>query len=304
MNPPMSPPITQMFCRMTLMGVALVLASCSPAQDDGAVAGDSTASATQAVAVIAPGAEDAAARLAASTRHGEWAVIPAGSGDSVRAWVVYPERPDSAPVVVVIHEIFGLTTWVRAVADQLAAEGYIAIAPDLLTGHGMPMAADSFMVVEGGVDSAIAMISRLDQDEVMRRIGAAGEWGVALPAAADKWGVVGFCWGGTTVLAAAAMIPGLDASVAYYGGIQQDQADMARTTVPTLALYAGDDARVNATRGYVEESFRAAGVDFEAEAYDGAGHGFLRQQTGREGANAAAAAKAWPRMLGWFERYL
>jgi carboxymethylenebutenolidase len=166
------------------------------------------------------------------------------------------------------------------------------------------MAPDSFMAAEGGIDSAIAMISRLDQDEVMRRIGAVGAWGVALPAASDQWGVVGFCWGGTTVLAAAALIPGLDATVAYYGGIQRDQADMSRTTVPTLALYGGDDARVNATRSYVEESFRAAGIPFESETYEGAGHGFLRQQSGQDGANQRAAAAAWPRMLGWFERYL
>ncbi|HEU4801375.1 MAG TPA: dienelactone hydrolase family protein [Gemmatimonadales bacterium] len=302
----MNPQTTQMFTRMTLMGAALILGACSPARDDAGSAGDSTAATAQAVETIAPGAEEAASQLAASTRHGEWATIPVTGGDSVRAWVVYPERPDSAPVVVVIHEIFGLTTWVRSVADQLAADGYIAIAPDLLTGHGMPMAPDSFMVVEGGIDSAIAMVSRLEQDEVIRRIGAAGEWGVALPAAADKWGVVGFCWGGSTVLAYAALSGGAGASavVSYYGGIQQDQADMSRTTVPTLALYGGDDARVNATRSYVEESFRAAEVPFESETYEGAGHGFLRQQSGQDGANQRAANAAWPRMLGWFEKYL
>ena len=300
----MNPPMTLIVARMTLMGMALILASCSPARDDAAPASDTTAAATDAAA-IAPGAEGAAAQLAGSTRHGEWASIPVAGGDSVRAWVVYPERPDPAPVVVVIHEIFGLTTWVRSVADQLAAEGYIAIAPDLLSGHSMPMAPDSFMAAEGGIDSAIAMVSRLDQDQVMRRIGAVGEWGVALPAAADKWGVVGFCWGGTTVLAYAAHSGGAaDAVVSYYGGIQQDQADMSRTTVPTLALYGGDDARVNSTRSYVEESFRAAGVAFESETYEGAGHGFLRQQTGQDGDNARAAAAAWPRMLRWFERYL
>ena len=296
----MNPQIAQ----MVLLGAAtFTIAACGPARDDVTPADDTLQSAFVPPS-SAPGAERAAAQLAASTRHGEWATIPVTGGDSVRAWVVYPERPDSAPVVVVIHEIFGLTTWVRSVADQLAADGYIAIAPDLLTGHGMPMAPDSFMVTEGGIDSAIAMVGRLEQDEVMRRIGAVGEWGVALPAAADTWGVVGFCWGGSTVLAATALIPGLDASVAYYGGIQRDQADMSRTSVPTLALYGGDDARVNATRSYVEESFRAAGVPFESETYEGAGHGFLRQQSGQGGANQRAAAAAWPRMLGWFERYL
>jgi carboxymethylenebutenolidase len=306
MDPPMkqmNPPMKQIQLLMKLMGLALMIGACSTARDD-ARAADDTLQVVFVPPSSAPGAELAAAQLASSTRHGEWAVIPAGENDSVRAFVVYPERPDSAPVVVVIHEIFGLTTWVRSVADQLAADGYIAIAPDLLTGHGMPMAPDSFMTADGGIDSAMAMISRLDQDEVMRRIEAVGEWGVALPAAADKWGVVGFCWGGTTVLAFATVPDGANAVVAYYGGIEEDQADMSRASSPTLAFYGGDDARVNSTRSYVEESFRKAGVDFEYVTYEGAGHGFLRQQSGRDGANARAAAQAWPRMLGWFERHL
>jgi len=92
---------------------------------------------TQVLSIPA-GASTVAERLAKSPRHGEYVMIRTGPSDSVKAWVVYPQRSTKAPVVVVVHEIFGLSTWVRGVADQLAADGFIAIAPDLLTGKLAP----------------------------------------------------------------------------------------------------------------------------------------------------------------------
>lgn len=279
----------------------LLAGACAPAERESAA--DSTA-AVVAVDSLAPAAETAAERLAASTRHGEWATITAEGGDEFRAWVVYPERRDTAPVIVVIHEIFGLTTWVRAVADQLAAEGYIAIAPDLLSGEELPMPPDSLASVAGGVDSAIAVISRLDQDEVVQRIIAAGRHGMALPAGADQWGVVGFCWGGTMAYATAAGAPELGAAVAFYGGVTREQVNLLTVKAPTLGLYAENDARVNETREYVQFSYEEAGVPFEERVFPGAGHGFLRQQSAHDGANLAAARAAWPMMLQWFDRQL
>ncbi len=256
-----------------------------------------------AAAIPAPD-EAAAAQLAASTRHGEWAVIPVGSDDSVRAWVVYPERSTRAPVVVVVHEIFGLTTWVREVADRLAAEGFIAVAPDLLTGKRLPMPPDSLSSVEGGLDSAIAVISALDYGQVFRRIEAAGAYGAALPAALPTWGVTGFCWGGSMVLVTTARSPTVAAAVSFYGGVSPDQVDLSGVRAPTLALLAADDARVNVTMPYVDSSYRAAGVAFEQVTFAGAGHGFLRAQQARGGANLRAAREAWPRAVAWLRRHL
>ena len=82
---------------------------------------------------IPPDASAAPSRLLSSPRHGEWVMIPTGEGDSLRSWVVYPERSTKAPVVIVIHDIYGMSSWARSVADQLAADGFIAITPDLLT---------------------------------------------------------------------------------------------------------------------------------------------------------------------------
>jgi carboxymethylenebutenolidase len=251
-------------------------------------------------------ASHAAARIAASPRHGEWVVIPADGGrDSVRAWVVYPERSTKAPVVLVIHEIFGLTTWVRAVADQLAAQGFIAIAPDFLTGKHLPMAPDAFMTTPGGVDSAVAAISTLDPQQFLRRVDAAQRYATALPAANGKWGVVGFCWGGSMTFFTAGNFPTLSAAVPYYGGVSKERVPtLAAARAPILAMYGGNDARVDMTIPAADSALRAAGTRFEPHVFPGAGHGFLRQQDGQSGANAAATRAAWPMTVAWFKQYL
>ena len=242
---------------------------------------------------LPPSAEQASARLARSTRHGEWVMIPAGDGDSVRAWVVYPERATKAPVVVVVHEIFGLSTWVRGVADQLAADGFIAIAPDFLTGKHLGGSPDNVPV-----DSAIAAIRTLDPEQVQRRIDAAGQYGMALPAALPRYGVVGFCWGGGISFAHAVHAPGLSASVVYYG--TSPRGGYENVKAPVLGLYGGNDMRVNATIPAADSGMRANGRRYEHEVYAGAGHGFLRQQSDSTGANLRATRAAWPRTIAWF----
>lgn len=246
---------------------------------------------------IPAGAETVAARLAASPRHAEWAMIPVEGGDSVRAWVVYPERSTNAPVVVVVHEIFGLSTWVRGVADQLAADGFIAIAPDYLTGK-TAVPADSLTM-----DAGRALIRGLDPLEVVRRTRAAAEYGMSRPAATRRYGIVGFCWGGGIVFEHASRSPDLGAGVAYYGAPGQS-TPLADTRAPVLGLYGENDARVNASIARVDSTLRAAGRSFDHQIFPGAGHGFLRQQTGMSGANLAASRGAWPRTISFFRTHL
>jgi carboxymethylenebutenolidase len=268
------------------------LAACAPGVSSGGTEGG--------VSAAAPGAAEAGARLAASPRHGEWVSVPAGAGDSVRAWVVYPERADPAPVVVVVHEIFGLTHWVRSVADQLAADGFIAIAPDFLTGHGVPLG-------EGGEperDAAIAAVRSLDAGDVHRRAEAAAAYGMGLPAARPAYGIVGYCWGGTVAFEHAARAPArLGASVVYYG-TSPDTARLANVRAPVLGLYGENDARVNATIAPADSAMRALGRVYEHHLFRGAGHGFLRQQEGQDGANLEAARAAWPLTVRWFREHL
>jgi len=252
-------------------------------------------------AAIPPGASEAKARLNGSPRHGEWAMIETGMGDSVRAWVVYPERQDKAPVIVVIHEIFGLTPWIRSVADQLAADGFIAIAPDLMTSKNLPGTPE-----DGPVSAqATAAIRTLDRGVVQRQLDAVARYGTSLPAATRKYGVVGFCWGGTTSFEHVLHSSDVDAAVVYYGGTP-GSADFAAVRAPVLGLYGGDDNRVNATIPVADSGMRAAGKSFESHIFAGAGHGFLRAQSDsvRGVANSAASQGSWPLTVAFFRKHL
>ncbi len=250
-------------------------------------------------ASIAPGALEAAARLQASPRHAEWTMIPleAGSKDSIAAFVVYPERRQNAPVVVVVHEIFGLSTWVRAVADRLAADGFIAIAPDLLSIERGGATTDSLPY-----DQARAMIRNVSTDKMNAMVAAAGRYGMALPAATKKYGVVGYCWGGSASFNHAILgATGMSAAVVYYGS-SPEPVEIAKGKVPVLGLYGENDQRVNATIARADSTMKATGVPFEQRVYPGARHGFLRAQ--EDTLNFAASKKAWPETIAWFRKYL
>ncbi len=286
--------------------LALPLVSCvrsatMPADDHAAhpaPAVPSTMAAQPSAAGLPAGAADVTGRLAASTRHAEWAMVRVGNDDSVRVWVVYPERRTNAPVVIVVHEIFGLSTWIRGVADQLAADGFIAVAPDFLTGYTGTFHPDSLPV-----DSARAFIRRLDANQIQTRIDATARWAMALPAATPRYGIVGFCWGGSVVFNHAVHSPTLGAGVAYYGAAP-DPGRLTTVRAPVLGLYGENDARVNATISPTDSAMRVMGKTYQAQIFPGAGHGFLRQQDAASGANLEATRRAWPATLAWFRRYL
>ena len=246
----------------------------------------------------APGASDATTQIAASPRHGEWVTVSTGAGDSVRAWVVYPERRTRAPVVIVVHEVYGLTPWIRSVADQLAAEGFVAVAPDLLTTKNIPGAP-----LNPEPQAATAAVRALNADDVHRQISAVARHAMALPAAAPRYGLVGFCWGGGVSFEHAVRSPTLGAAVVYYG-TSPAPARLGAVRAPVLGLYGSDDARVNATVPPADSAMKALGKAYRPIFYDGAGHGFLRQQDGREGKNLAAARAAWPETVSWFRTHL
>ena len=296
---------------VTLLVTALGVAACAqsgstsgpppapaPAVSASPVSTGIAAGAVVPTAGLPAGAEEAAARLTSSPRHGEWIMIASGPSDSVRAWVVYPERSTKAPVVLVVHEIFGLTPWIRAVADQLAADGFVAVAPDLLTGRIDPSLPDSAAQV-----AARAAIRELRAEDVQRQLDAVARHAMALPAAEPRYGVVGFCWGGSTVFQHAVHAPTLGASVVYYGTSPSPDA-LVSVRAPVLGLYGENDARVNATVPAADSAMRALGRSYEVHTFAGAGHGFLRQQSGQSGANMAATRAAWPLTVAFFRRHL
>jgi len=259
---------------------------------------------------LPPDEEGAKAQLNSSPRHGEWVKVDVG-GTPVNTWVVYPERTTKAPVVVVIHEIFGESDWIRAVADQLAAEGFIAIAPDLLSGHGPNGGGTDSYASRDDVTKAVGQLS---QDEIMTRLDAARAYGLRLPAANGKSATVGFCFGGSTSFAYAVHQPALDAAVVYYGSAPRDPAApqgefvpspaLANLHAPILGLYGGADARIGATVPATEAKMKALGKTYSPHMFDGAGHGFLRAQSGQNGANTKATQQAWPRTLAFLREYL
>jgi carboxymethylenebutenolidase len=248
---------------------------------------------------LPPSGETANERLAASPRRAEWVTIRVGQ-DSVRGWVVYPARTENAPVVVAIHDNRGMSNWIRGVADQLAADGFIAIAPDLLTMQGIPRMPDG----ESVLDSVRTKIGNVDQATRDRFIQAFGEWGTRLPGATSRYGVMGFCWGGGTVFGHAVAAPASLGAVVVYYGSSPAPAQLGTVRAPILGLYGADDARVNATVPPAEAALKAAGRTFEAHMFAGAGHGFTRSQEGRDGANLAAVRQAWPLTVGWFRTHL
>lgn len=285
-----------------LIGAVLLFAGCSGGEE--AQVAEMPAPPSENVppanlASLPADADGAMERLESSPRHGEWVTIDTGAQDSVRAWVVYPERADPAPVILVVHEIFGLSHWVRAVADQFAAEGFIAIAPDLLTMRNIPAGDDG----APAADVARSEIQTLDRDAIHRQLLAVAEYGMGLPAAEDRYGIVGFCWGGTTSFEHAIYSPDLGASVVYYG-TTPDTTRLESVQAPVLGLYGENDERVNATIPGAESTMSRLDKQFEMEIYPGAGHGFLRAQSGQDGANMTASGEAWPRTVEWFRRHL
>lgn len=255
----------------------------------------------KAADALPPAEGGAKQRLETSPRHGEFADIKVPHDKvPLRAYVVYPERKEKAPVVIVIHEIFGLTDWVRSVADQLAADGFIAVAPDLLSGKG-PGGGNTDSVTSR--DEAMKLVRGLDAEEVVTKLNAVREYGIKLPAANGKTASIGFCWGGMQSFAYAAAQPELNAAVVYYGTSPSEPAAFGKIKAPVLGLYGSDDERVNATIKPAEEAMKSAGKAYTPRIYEGAGHGFLRQQDGKDGANMKAAKQAWPETVKFIKEH-
>ncbi|MBS1840065.1 MAG: dienelactone hydrolase family protein [Acidobacteria bacterium] len=229
--------------------------------------------------------------LAKSPRHREWATIK-HNGRNVETLIVYPESKDKRPVVLVIHEIFGLSDWAQELADEIAAAGYIAVAPDLLSG----MASNGGRTKDFNVDSAVEAVSKLPPSQVTADLNAAADYGLKLPAANGKLYVAGFCWGGSQTFRFATTRGDLSAAFVFYGTAPAKET-LATIKAPVYGFYAGNDARIGATLPETIANMKAAGKAYEPVTYDGAGHGFMRAGEAPDAseANKKAREDSWKR---------
>lgn len=289
--------------------------SMSSAAMAGTASADGSWRLSQGISGIPASNAAAAERLKSSPRNGEFAKVPyaPGSKDSLEVWVSYPQSRAKAPVVVVIHDNQGLSTWVRAVADQLAADGFVAVAPDLLS-----RARGGASEVEISGDSVRKIISAVNVTERNLGIAAAANYAMSLPAAERRYGIVGFCWGGSTSFNHAVTNGNdLAVAVAYYGlpymnGAVPITDSLAKIRVPVMLLNGSRDARIGAALSAVDSTMKALGKTFFYENYEGATHGFMRSQDDPAmGANAdagpanvVASKDAWPRTIAFLKKNL
>ena len=261
----------------------------------------------------------AKAALDASPRHGEYVNLTEPSGRKLQAWVVYPQIKDKAPVIVMVHEIFGLSDWAREMADEIAGAGYIVVEPDLLSELGPTTSGTAGLATPPGPASTgvpfsaanpggtaafpdqsavVKAVSSLPDTQVLGDLDAAADFGKHLPAANGTLYVAGFCWGGGKSFLFATHRKDLSAAFVFYGP-PPAAAAMKNITAPVYGFYAGNDARISATIPQTVTDMKAAGKFYQPVVYPGAGHGFMRagQAPDADAANSAARAQAFQRLI-------
>jgi carboxymethylenebutenolidase len=219
-------------------------------------------------------------RLAKSPRHQEWVKVkykPAGGSveSEVSAFVVFPEIKSKATSVIVIHEIFGMSDWVQSLTDQLAEAGYVAIAPDLLSGMG-PNGGGTSEIRAADSNAVGKAIRDLPPDQITADLNAVADYVSKLPGANGKVAVTGYCWGGSQSFRYATNNQKIKAAFVFYGSAPESKDDLARIKAPVYGFYAGNDARINATLPKTTEMMKELGKTNDPVTYEGAGHGFMR----------------------------
>lgn len=233
-------------------------------------------------------------QLENSPLHHEWVEVKNGER-TVHSFVAYPQASEATLAVIVIHENRGLTDWVRSFADQVAGAGYLAIAPDLLS--GFEEEHDRTSDFESS-DAARNAIYQLDPDQVTKDLLAVKQYIAAIPSSNGKVAVMGFCWGGSRTFRFATNAPGLSAALVFYGSAPEDEEKIKKITAPVYGFYGGNDERINATIPGTEKMMKTHNKTYQYEIYEGAGHAFMRSGDDPEGSpeNKAARNKSWERI--------
>jgi carboxymethylenebutenolidase len=242
---------------------------------------------------IPPGDPYVDEALKSSPRKGQWVDVKLKDGTALKSWVVMPAGAAKTGVVIVVHENRGINDWTRAVADQAAEDGFIGIAPDLLSGKG-PNGGGTDSIPSTAIGQAIAALAQPERNE---RLDAVMAYGKTLPTSNGKTAVVGFCWGGGTVFAYAGAQPALSAVASYYGPIP-DAATLEKIGAPVLGLYGENDSRITLSVPAAADKLKSLGKSFESHVYPGAAHAFMHQ---RSEADYKASEQSWPAVIAFFK---
>lgn len=229
-----------------------------------------------------------------SPRHHEWINVSSGNRQ-IKCFVAYPEVSKKSTVIIVIHENRGLTDWVRSFADQLAAEGYITIAPDLLSDFSEEIKSTADFK---NSDEARNAIYKLEQGQVEKDLNAVEEYASKIPAGNGKTVSAGFCWGGAQSFRFATYNKDLNAAIVFYGSAPEKKEDIEKITIPVYGFYAGNDERINSGIPATEKLMKDSGKTYDYKIYEGAGHAYMRLGEDPSGTpeNKKALAESWARL--------
>lgn len=236
------------------------------------------------------------------------ASIPVEDGYAMPAYVARPAQGGPAPVIMVVHEIFGVHEWVRDMCRRFAQAGYYAIAPDLFARHGDATKVSDYKLL---IDT---IVSKAPDAQVMSDIDVAYGWAGGHGGDATRRGITGFCWGGRVVWLYAMHSDQLDAGVAFYGRLVSAKTALQPNSVIEMA--AKLQAPVLGQYGALDKGIPVADVDAMRAAltaagksppdaitvYDGADHGFMADY--RPSYHESSAKAAWTATLGWFGQYV
>ena len=251
--------------------------------------------ATGALLIGNAGADSIKDELEQSPRHGEWVKVTTADERVVNTFIVYPEVKEPATAIIVIHEIFGLTDWIRLVADRLAADGFVAICPDLLSGMG-PDGGGTESFDSG--DDVRRTIRELSGSQVASDLDAIQKYVRELPSTNEKVAVSGFCWGGGQTFSYAVHSDTIAAGFVFYGRAAATE-DVPKISAPVYGFYGESDNRINATIDATKAAADAANVTYEPVIYENVGHAFLRRGMADDANDAqkAATKAAWERWV-------
>jgi len=287
-----------------LLGIALgaatavAIAQTSPAPAPAAASAAAPAAAAPVrQSNVHPVSKNITARLVNSPRHFDIVKIKQGDRE-VETYVFYPMTKDKAMAVVLIHEIFGASDWMRAAADQLAEAGYIVLVPDLLSGMG-PNKGGTNDFADSQVTAAVSRLNNDHPGQVMADLSAVADYAKKLDACNGKIAVGGFCWGGGQAFAFSTVNKDIKAAFVFYGAPMLPVAEMPKVNCPVYGFYGEMDSRLSLAVPAETDAMKAAGKTYDAIVYPGAAHGFMRlgQMDDSNAANKKAAEDSWKRML-------